>query len=71
VRDYEKALPYFKEMLKVSPENEAVLYHLGMCYLRIGQSTDAIKALRKAIKLNPEDKRAQSLLDFIASTPEI
>jgi hypothetical protein len=39
--------------------------------LRIGQSTDAIKALRKAIKLNPEDKRAQSLLDFIASTPEI
>jgi aryl-alcohol dehydrogenase-like predicted oxidoreductase len=66
---YEKSIPHFLKIVESNTEDEAVLYHLGIAYFKTGKFTDAIKMFRKAIKLNPEDKRSKQMLDIALNVP--
>ena len=53
--EYDKAIPYFENVISASPDDEAVLYHLGISYFRTGKFPEAVEMFRKSVKLNPED----------------
>jgi len=52
-----EALPYMERTATLAPENPEVLYDLGVIRLATGKRNAALKALEKAIKLNPKLKK--------------
>ncbi len=49
--EYIDALPFYKKVYDVNPENANINYKLGLCYLNIpGQKSQAIPYLLKAVK---------------------
>lgn len=68
IEEYEKAIPHFK---KVSghDEDEAVLYHIGVAYFKTGKFSESLKMFRKALELNPEDKRSENMLKLVFNVP--
>jgi len=56
-RDYEKALPYLEIAIKTDiPSLKAWAYfHIGYCYVELGNYTKAIEAYKQAIRIDPDD----------------
>jgi pentatricopeptide repeat protein len=52
-RNYDKAVEYFNESIKVRPHPKT-LSNLGSTYRRMGKNAMAIDAYRRALELNPE-----------------
>ena len=52
-KDYDRALKYFKKNVADNPENANAHDSLGECYKTMGDKTNAIKSLKKALSLNP------------------
>ena len=63
--------PYFENVIASSPDDEAVLYHLGISYFRTGKFPEAVEMFRKSVKLNPEDNRSKKMLEFMLNVSEI
>jgi len=59
---YEPAIPHIERAAKLAPDYPEVLYDLAVIRLAAGQEAEALKALKKALQLNPKLK-AQAAKD--------
>jgi len=72
-KKYSEALPHMERTAKIAPDNPEVLYDLAVIRLAAGKKNLALKALDKAISLNPKlKKQAQgdTDLDNLKNDPE-
>jgi len=53
------AVSSFKDAVKLDAANPMLHYHLGLAYIADGKSADAEKALKEALRLNPQFASAQ------------
>jgi len=60
----DEARIYFEELLKQDPENEDILYNLGMLYTELGRPDSAVPQLKKCIELSPGNANAHVALGF-------
>lgn len=60
----DEARIYFEELLKQDPENEDILYNLGMLYTELGRPDSAVPLLKKCIEISPGDANAHVALGF-------
>lgn len=56
-KKWEEAIRLFEEMAKQSPQQEEIFFRLGVSYMELGRFPKAEEALKRAIRLNPEDVR--------------
>jgi Flp pilus assembly protein TadD len=56
------AIQLLKRAVEVEPKNKYAWNNLGLCYLSIRQSTDAVGAFQKALEVNPYDEFAYNNL---------
>jgi tetratricopeptide (TPR) repeat protein len=49
---YDPAISEFRDSLAKAPDNPAVVYHLGMSYLKKGEKEKARAELEKALRLS-------------------
>jgi tetratricopeptide (TPR) repeat protein len=59
-KKFQEALPHMEHAGKLAPENPEVLYDLAIIRLSAGKKEDALKALEKALTLNPKLKKQAS-----------
>jgi len=59
---FEAVINAHREQLKQRPNNPDLLYRLGVLMMSVNRSTEAVKAFKKVLKLNPEYTRAKSKL---------
>ena len=59
-KKYKKALPYMEHTATLAPQNPEVLYDLAVIRLAAGKNNKSLKALEKAIQLNPKLKKQAS-----------
>lgn len=64
-RKYEEALLLLKELSEVSPNLAEVHYLLGTVQYRLHNNSQAIQSYRRTLELNPNDTRAQSVLEML------
>jgi uncharacterized Ntn-hydrolase superfamily protein len=72
-RKYKEALPFMEHTAILAPENPEVLYDLAVIRLAAGKRDSSIKALDKAILLNPKLKkqaRSDNDLRILSNNPE-
>jgi tetratricopeptide (TPR) repeat protein len=61
--DYpQEALMVFKLITRLFPKSPNAWDSLGEAYLFLGDQENAIKSYKKSLKLNPNNKNAESLL---------
>ena len=53
IKDYDRALTYFKKAAKMDPENPNVYDSLGEAYKLMGKNKEAIKHFKKSLSMNP------------------
>jgi tetratricopeptide (TPR) repeat protein len=53
--EYEKALPYFVEAIKINPNHAEAYFQIGYCLAKLGRYPEAIEPYREAIRIKPED----------------
>lgn len=56
-KKYSEALPHMERTARLAPENGEVFYDLAVIRLAAGEEKGALKALEKALKLNPKLER--------------
>src|SRR5262249_22516839 len=54
LRNYDKALYFLGQGLKIEPNNPLILSHIGAAYLKLGNFTVAIRFLEDARRLDPD-----------------
>jgi tetratricopeptide (TPR) repeat protein len=57
---FEKAVAAYKKIIAKNKEDHAAYYNLGRSYNKLDEDEDAQKALREAVKLQPEDSLYQT-----------
>lgn len=65
MQDYYKAIPYFKKASEKIPDFALFRYHLGLCYLEAGNSTEAKKELEIALLKGKNATWAQEVRDLL------
>ncbi len=58
---------YNKALILGNKEDEAVYYNIGRCYFEKGDLKKAIEYMEKALKINPNFKKAEEALNFFKS----
>ncbi|WP_299229045.1 DUF2911 domain-containing protein [uncultured Psychroserpens sp.] len=53
IKDYDRALTYFKKAAKLDPDNPNVYDSLGEAYKTMGNKKEAIKLFKKSLSMNP------------------
>ena len=53
LKDYDRALGYFKQAAKMDPDNPNVYDSLGEAYKTMGNKKEAIKQFKKSLSMNP------------------
>ena len=53
MKDYDRALDYFKTAAKKDPDNPNVYDSLGEAYKTMGNKKEAIKHFKKSLSMNP------------------
>lgn len=53
LKDYDRALNYFKSAVKMDPDNPNVYDSLGEAYKTMGNKKEAIKQFKKSLSMNP------------------
>jgi len=67
----ERALEHFKILEELGVEYSSLFFHMGnVCFL-LHNIPEAIRYLKKALELNPEEERARNLLTRICEPPHI
>jgi len=61
--EHAMALPLLEELIRMSPDFAEAHFLLGQAYAGLYKNFDAVRCFRKAVELNPEDKRAQMMLE--------
>ncbi|MGB9720735.1 MAG: protein O-mannosyl-transferase family [bacterium] len=60
--EYQKAIEYFQEALRINPRNASGYMGLIITYLDLNDTNSAVKILQDWIKFNPDDTSARILL---------
>lgn len=60
--DYERALPYFVEVVKRNPGHGAGYFQMGYCLAKLGQYKEAIESYKQALRINPREGEIHSNL---------
>jgi tetratricopeptide (TPR) repeat protein len=60
--DFENAEDYYKKARKLDCRNAVASLQLGKLYARKGQTKDAVRELKRALKLDPNSREARDLL---------
>ncbi len=61
-RRYDEAEKLLKEALKVDPDNEELLYNLGLVYELRAENRKAMDTYRRILELSPKGKRRNDAL---------
>jgi len=61
--EHAKALDLLEELIRMSPDFAEAHFLLGQAYAGLYKNFDAVRCFRKAVELNPEDKRAKMMLE--------
>ncbi len=69
-KKFKEAQPFMEHAGKIAPENPEVLYDLAVIRLAAGKKDDALKALEKALTLNPKLKKQASSDDDLRNLRE-
>jgi len=69
--NYEEARKILESALKRFPENEDLLYHLGILYELMFMEEEAVRTYRKILELYPNGKRAKDVLEKLKKLGEI
>ena len=69
MEEYDKAIPHFAKLIDFHAESEAVLYHFGVALFKTGKFSESVKMFRKALELNPNDKRSENMLKLVFNVP--
>ena len=56
-KKYQQALPPMERSARLAPDNAEVLYDLAVIRLAVGKKSEALKALKKSLLLNPKLKK--------------
>ena len=67
--EYEKAIPLYRECLKLDPRHEDSLYNLGTSHKELGDYAEAVAAFERLIEVNPHSNRGHAELGNTLSTP--
>jgi tetratricopeptide (TPR) repeat protein len=62
---FEEAVKVYKKILAKNSKDEVAHYFLGRSYDKLNEDTDALKSLREAVKLNPDNSEYQTELGKI------
>ncbi len=54
--EHQQAEELLKKMIKADGENDALLFTLSCMYAGMGEVNKAVETLRKAVKLNPDNR---------------
>jgi tetratricopeptide (TPR) repeat protein len=60
--DYERALPYFVEVVKRNPGHGAGYFQMGYCLAKLGQYREAIESYKQALRVTPKEGEIHSNL---------
>ena len=60
-REFGKAIALLTESVETSPNSAMSYYALGMAHAYQGRTAEALKHVRQALKLNPDDAESQNL----------
>jgi tetratricopeptide (TPR) repeat protein len=52
--NFNEAINFFEDALKIKPEDVGAINNLGNCYDRLGKSHDSVKIYSRAISIDPE-----------------
>ena len=63
--DFEGAVEFLQKLLEESPEDDALLYNLGLVYHEGGEPERSLETMLRAVEVNPENADA---LNFIGYT---
>jgi tetratricopeptide (TPR) repeat protein len=69
--NYEEAKRLLESALKKFPENEELLYHLGILYELMFNEEEAVRIYRKILELYPSGKRARDVVERLKKLGEI
>ena len=61
-QQFKRAIPYLQRVQKELPENDAVLWNLGLAYAEINEHGNAAETWRTYQKVRPDDWRARAKL---------
>jgi hypothetical protein len=64
-KDYTKSIQYYQSAIKLDPHSAAAYEGLGNAYHVLGAKADALSAYQKALELNPDNSRLESLIDIL------
>ena len=59
------AIKYYNEAKKLEPLNSDIYYNIGLTYMELNRLEDSKENLERAISLDSENKKAQTLLAFV------
>ena len=59
------AIKYYNEAKKLEPLNSDIYYNIGLTYMELNRLEDSKENLEKALNLDNENKKAQTLLSFV------
>jgi tetratricopeptide (TPR) repeat protein len=62
-----RAIAAFERALEIRPASPSVAYNIGLIYRDRKEIEDAIKWFRQAVRDNPNDHHARSMLDKLSS----
>jgi tetratricopeptide (TPR) repeat protein len=62
---FEEAVKVYKKILAKNSKDDVAHYFLGRSYDKLNEDTDALKSLREAVKLNPDNSEYQTELGKI------
>jgi tetratricopeptide (TPR) repeat protein len=66
--EFETAIELLEDFLKVSPEFAEAHYLLGLAYMGLYKNMKALSCFRKAVELNPDDKRSAIEVSKLSTT---
>jgi len=61
--EHARALELLEELIRTSPDFAEAHFLLGEAYAGMYKNFDAVRCFRRAVELNPEDKRARMMLE--------
>ncbi len=68
-KKYTRAIPYLRRCMEAEPTNHYLWYLLAFCYFYLGLYPKMDEALKKALELQPNCKKANDLLIKYKNTP--
>jgi len=63
----EQARDLFERILVIQPEHARAHYHLGLCYVSMGDTTKGKEMLTRFVELAPQDPDAAVAQEMIAT----